>query len=97
MSYKKAPQPKAVSPDVLEARRAKETLEHELIFGIAKFYKFYQAVREKICHYDAGTLTHRNDFSVDRYNIMYRALDAFCRRFASRSDLADDLGIPRER
>ena len=83
-----------VPSDVLEARRAPETLERELIFGMAKFYKFYRAMRDIVCPYDPTNLSYRSDFSIDRYNILYRAINAFYRRFDHKNDLPEDFGIP---
>ena len=55
----KKDQLKNVPSDVLEARRAPETLERELIFGMAKFYHFYKAMRDIVCPYDPINLSYR--------------------------------------
>jgi len=83
-----------VPSDALEARRAPETLERELIFGMAKFYKFYRAMREIVCPYDPTNLSYRSDFSIDRYNVLYRAINAFYRRFDHKTETPENLGIP---
>jgi len=83
-----------VPSDVLEARRAPETLERELIFGMAKFYKFYRAMRDIVCPYDPANLSYRSDFSIDRYNVLYRAINAFYRRFDNNTETPENLGIP---
>ena len=90
----KLPQRRNVAPGVLEAQNASETLERELIFGMAKFYHFYRDMREMVCVYDPETISYRQDFSIPRYNIMFKALDQFYRRFDNRSDLPQTFGIP---
>ena len=90
----KKDQLKNVPSDVLEARRAPETLERELIFGMAKFYHFYKAMRDIVCPYDPATHRHRQDFSIDRYNILCQAVAAFYQRFEDKSDLRSDFGMP---
>ncbi len=90
----KVPQPRNVPPGVLEAQNAAETIERELIFGMAKFYHFYRDLRETICPYDPQTTLYRSDFSVDHYNILYKALDIYYRRFDQKKDVPEDLGIP---
>ena len=90
----KIPQPRNVPPGVLEAQNAAETIERELIFGMAKFYHFYRDLRETICPYDATTASYRSDFSVDHYNTLFKALDTYYRRFDQKTDVAEDFGIP---
>ena len=82
-----------LTPGVIESQQAPDLLECELIFGVARFYKFYLAVRDVICLYDPETQTFRQDFSVVRYNVLYRAVDAFYRHINSQTEVPDDLGI----
>lgn len=82
-----------LSPDVQEARLVAETLERELIFGMVKSYGFYRSMRDIVCPHDPKTRLQRQDFLTDRYNILYRAVDAFYRRF-DKATLLHDISIP---
>jgi AAA domain len=81
-------------PDVVAARGAFDTLERELIFGLSRSYKFYRSMRETICPYDQDKMLHRMDFTTSRYNILYRAIDAFFRRFDNVDNPPMNLAIP---
>ena len=70
------------APDERAVSRSSETLERSLIFGILRSYWFYLEIRDTICPYDANTQTYRQDFSVERYNTLYEAIDAYWRSFA---------------
>ena len=93
MAYK-VPQPKNVPQGVLDAQNAADVLERELILSMAKFYHFYLSMREIICPYDATTASYRSDFSVDRYNILFKALDQFYRRYDHKTNVPEEFGIP---
>ena len=90
----KVPQPKNVPQGVLEAQNAADVIERELILGMVKFYHFYLSMREVLCPYDATTASYRSDFSIDRYNILYKALDQFYRRYDHKTDVLKSFGIP---
>jgi len=73
-----------VPPEVLESRRAKATIERELIFGCMSSFVFYRQIRDTICPWDPERSMHRQDFSVEKYNVLFRAIDSFYRRFDNK-------------
>jgi hypothetical protein len=82
-----------LSPDVLTVQQDCETLERELIFGTIKSYFFYKEMRDVVCPFDQRKGTYRPDFTVKKYNVLYRAVDSFWRRFDNRKP-EKDMGIP---
>ena len=83
-----------LSPDVLEARRMAETMEREIIFGMLSSYRFYRDLRDIVCPWDQDRMQHRLDFSTPRYNTLYRAIDAFYRRFDRLTAPSPTLRLP---
>ncbi len=71
-----------------------ETLERELIFGMLKSCRFYRQARQIICPYDELKRTHRSDFTVLRYNLLYRAIDSWYRRWDGRDLPNGDMSLP---
>ena len=78
-----------LTPDMVNTRRDSETMEREVIFGLTKSYRLYREVRELLCPFDKVRQCHRRDFTVDRYNELYRAIDSFYRRFDMFSPKGD--------
>ena len=84
----------SLTPDVPNTRRDSETMERELIFGMAKSYFFYLEARDIVCPFDKVKACHRRDFTVTRYNELYRAIDAFYRRWDNLPAPTSDFQIP---
>jgi len=82
-----------LSPDEVLVKDNSETMERELVFGLARSRNFYVQARETLCPYDAKKQKHRLDFTVDRYNTLYRAIDGWWRRF-DHVPQTQDLNIP---
>jgi len=78
---------------VVVSRRAFETIERQIIFGTVKSYRFWMSIRDMVAPWDPVKLTHRLDFSVERYNTLYRFISAFYQRFENRV-IEKDFGIP---
>ncbi len=89
----RAPPPPPLTPDQAVVQSNCETLERELIFGMVRSCWFYRNARDLVCPYDAEKRKHRPDFTIDRYNTLYRALDGWYRRFDTWP-LPNDMVIP---
>jgi hypothetical protein len=84
----------SLKPDVVASREAVDTLEREVVFGMTRSYQFYRRMRDIVCPYNVEKNTHRSDFSIPRYNVLYRAIDAFYRRFDHLPDTSQNLRLP---
>ena len=89
----KIPKP-ALLPEEAANRITSETMERQLIFGIMRSYIFYTEVRDIVCPYDPVTVSYRPDFTVARYNILYKALDAYWRYYVSEPPVGDLTASP---
>lgn len=93
MANNRKPPGPPLSPDVTEARRHTENLERQIVFGAISSYQFYQSIKDIVAPWDPERRTHRMDFSIDRYNSLWRFIAAFYQRFA-QSNLTKDVFIP---
>src|SRR5688572_24822585 len=72
------------------------TFERMIMVAMAQSYRFWREHRETISPFNPETVTNRNDFRTQRYNILYRQIDRYWRLNPDETMTEPDYIIPQD-